>query len=309
MTTELVLTRGLPASGKTTWAKVWIQQGPGRVRVNRDDLRASFYGRDGVLSRPEEEAITRVQRDTVTGFLRDGISVVVDDMNLRAKYARAWADLASSLGVGFRVEDFTHVPVDECVARDVARGKAGWRYVGEDVIRGMHARYLAAGRLAPVAATAPRTATCEVYVPPADAPDAWIFDIDGTLALGRFGEPGRRGPFDWARVGEDDINGPVFELVDALFYAGHNIIIMSGRDEVCRPETEKWLSDHNVPWHLLLMRPAGDTRKDAIVKAELFDKHVRHGFDVHGVVDDRQQVVDFWRSLGLMCAQVAPGAF
>ena len=57
------------------------------------------------------------------------------------------------------------------------------------------------------------------------------------------------------------------------------------------------------------MRPEGDFRKDAVVKLELFDEHVREHFDVKGVVDDRDAVVAMWRSLGLMCMQVAPGNF
>jgi hypothetical protein len=57
------------------------------------------------------------------------------------------------------------------------------------------------------------------------------------------------------------------------------------------------------------MRPAGDMRKDAIVKRELFDRHVRDRYDVTCILDDRSQVVDMWRSLGLTCLQVAPGEF
>lgn len=54
----------------------------------------------------------------------------------------------------------------------------------------------------------------------------------------------------------------------------------------------------------LFMREA-----DYIVKAELFDKYVRHNYNVIGVLDDRTQVVNMWRSMGLTCLQVAPGDF
>jgi hypothetical protein len=57
------------------------------------------------------------------------------------------------------------------------------------------------------------------------------------------------------------------------------------------------------------MRPAADSRKDSIVKAELFWEHVAPHWNVRGVIDDRDQVVAMWRALGLMCAQVAPGDF
>lgn len=37
---ELIILRGLPGSGKTTWAKAFAQDEPWYHRVNRDDLRA-----------------------------------------------------------------------------------------------------------------------------------------------------------------------------------------------------------------------------------------------------------------------------
>ena len=38
---KVILTVGLPASGKSTWAKEQVSQNPGQYkRVNKDDLRA-----------------------------------------------------------------------------------------------------------------------------------------------------------------------------------------------------------------------------------------------------------------------------
>ena len=59
----------------------------------------------------------------------------------------------------------------------------------------------------------------------------------------------------------------------------------------------------------LFMRASGDTRKDEIVKLELFDAHVRGKYDVRLVLDDRDRVVRMWRSIGLTCLQVADGEF
>ena len=57
------------------------------------------------------------------------------------------------------------------------------------------------------------------------------------------------------------------------------------------------------------MRKAGDQRSDAIVKREIYEQQIRGKFNVHCVFDDRQSVVDLWRSLGLSCFQVADGDF
>jgi hypothetical protein len=45
------------------------------------------------------------------------------------------------------------------------------------------------------------------------------------------------------------------------------------------------------------------------VKRELFEKHVLPNYYVEFILDDRQQVVDEWRRMGLTCFQVAPGDF
>ena len=39
MALKLILTKGLPASGKTTWAKEYIQKYPETANLCKDDLR------------------------------------------------------------------------------------------------------------------------------------------------------------------------------------------------------------------------------------------------------------------------------
>lgn len=137
-------------------------------------------------------------------------------------------------------------------------------------------------------------------------PRAVLVDIDGTLA-----HRGNRSPYDWSRVGEDQPNPAVIELVQTLAAAGrHSIILMSGRDEVCRQQTEMWLDAQQVPYAELHMRPRKDNRKDSVVKADLYRAHIDGRYDVAWVVDDRDQVVRMWRQdLGLTCLQVAEGDF
>lgn len=154
----------------------------------------------------------------------------------------------------------------------------------------------------------------EPYVAPPGAETALIVDIDGTLAL-RGTDPGARLWYDWHRVGEDTVNQPVFELIQALHDAyTEEVIFVSGRKDVCRAETEQWLRQHLSlegadPFPPLFMRGADDNRQDAIVKREIFDEHIRGKYDIKYVIDDRDQVVRMWRSLGLTVLQVADGAF
>lgn len=134
---------------------------------------------------------------------------------------------------------------------------------------------------------------------------AIIVDIDGTLA-----KMNGRGPFDWMRVGEDSVNEPIRHIVNLYQASGHEIILFSGRDAVCRSITIDWLAGNLVGFNQLHMRPEGNNEKDAIIKRRLYDEHVNGKYDVQFVLDDRNQVVDMWRKdLGLTCLQVDYGDF
>lgn len=296
---RLIVTRGLPASGKTTFAR---KLQPGVVRVNRDDLRWMLHG-GRLLSQHAEAQVTAAQRAQVEALLRARADVCVDDTNLRTKTVREWAVLAARFGATFEVRDFTDVPVDECVRRDAERDER--ERVGEAAIRRMYARYLAGRSLPLPVPYVPPGGTGAVYVPPAGAPSVVLVDIDGTVAL-----MAGRGPYDWDRVGDDVPNPAVIAAVRAMHAAGHGIVFCSGRDEVCRADTQAWLDLHvGVPAVGLFMRPAGDRRKDAVVKREIFDRQIRDRYHVIGVFDDRAQVVRMWRELGLTVFQVADGDF
>lgn len=303
--TELVITRGLPASGKTTWARAWVAESPeNRARINRDDTRFEMYGVYWGLTHWQEEAVTAAEHSAVRGLLRAQISVVVDDTNLRLAHAKAFSAIAGQCGATFVVNDEPlAVPVDACVTRDLIRAGYGERSVGEQVIRKMADRYAIGKRpLEPVPIVL--DGAVRQYVPEKGLPAAWLVDIDGTLA-----HMHDRGPFEWGKVGNDHPNETVADVVEALHDAGYMIVLLSGRDAVCRQETYQWLAKHGIVCDDLLMRAANDGRKDATIKSELFWEHVAPNYRVCGVLDDRQQVVDMWRAMGLTCLQVAPGDF
>ncbi|WP_327351634.1 phosphatase domain-containing protein [Streptomyces sp. NBC_01304] len=299
----LHFTRGLPASGKTTWARAWTAEDrAGRARVNRDDLRAMLDSGEHVKG-VTEKRVMAVRDAAILKLLRQGHDVVCDDTNLPQRVARDLARLADRAGAELEVHDFTDVPLETCLERDAARAAS----VGEDTIRDLHLRYLA-GKAFPLplpdesreAAPVGRT-----YEPKPDTPKAVLVDIDGTVALMT-----GRSPFDETRVHEDVPNPPVVQVVRALHAAGNRIVFLSGRTDDCREATEAWLTEHvGVPYTGPFMRPSGDSRKDSLVKVELFDAHVRDAYDVTCVLDDRNQVVQAWRAIGLTVLQVADGDF
>jgi hypothetical protein len=270
------------------------------VRVNRDDLRLMLDG-EPLYTHLAEKRVSAVQQASVAELLRSGVDVIVDDTNLRARYLRVWAEMADRLGVEFQVQDFTDVDVEECVRRDLTRA----RPVGEEVIRTMHARFLA-GQPLPLAVPEIPAAVGRPYIPNPALPAAVMVDIDGTVAL----HVGVRGPFDTARYHLDRPNSDVIAAVNSMYLAGHLVVFCSGRDDAFRDVTQAWLDEHAaIPHSGLFMRPAGDRRRDDVVKLELFDRHIRDRFAVTCVFDDRDRVVKAWRSIGLTVMQVAEGAF
>jgi predicted kinase len=316
MKPTITLTRGLPASGKSTYAEKMMALSPGQVvRVERDMLRDQLFASrqySAPKDAPEEEkqafkkyladrenTITTVQFAMAESAVKAGKSVIVSDTNLRAKFAREWVKFAAKLGADFQVVDFD-VPVDECIRRDSLRAKP----VGEKVIRDM-SKFLVKGKIPALDTKIEAPLTIEPYDNPTDLPRAILVDIDGTLAKMK-----DRSPYDWHRVGEDSPVQAVIEAVKAAQAAGNKIIVMSGRDRSCEAITVEWLWKYVVEhFDALFMRTEGDTRKDNIVKYELFNQHVRAKYHVNYVLDDRNQVVEMWRQLGLACFQVAPGNF
>ncbi len=304
----LTITRGLPGSGKTTWAKERLRTDALRAaRVNRDDLRKIMHG--GLTGENwAEHQVTIAQHAAVGELLRSGVDVICDDTNLRARVVRGLADVALAASAQFVVKDFTDVPLEVCLERDALRPDG--ERVGADVIESMYLRYLAGKplplalpQLTPVPATT--IGEPQVYRAGAGLPEAILVDIDGTVAL-----MGNRSPYDMTRVSEDRPNPAVITAVRAMHAFGHHIVFCSGRTDDSFIATERWLGEHvAVRYEALFMRKTGDTRKDSIVKAEIFEREIRHRWAITGVFDDRAQVVRMWRSLGLTVFQVADGNF
>lgn len=275
---KLTITRGLPASGKTTWAKKQVLSNPAQIkRVNKDDLRDMLHA--GKWTRGLEKSIIRARDDLVIAYLFDGKDVIVDDTNLAGTHIKDLTYLAGELGAGVEVKDF-YLPPSVCVERDAFRDKP----VGSDVIYRMWRDH--------VVKPAPE------FNP--DLPTTVLVDIDGTVATMT-----GRSPYDYSKVHTD----AVVEKVQRLVNRQAHYIFLSGREDGCREETLKWLEKNNFSVNALLMRKHGDHRPDWIVKREIYENEIKGRWNVDFVIDDRQQVVDMWREEGLTCFAVADGHF
>lgn len=140
--TRLIAMRGLPGSGKSTRALELLNKTTvgTLARCSRDAYRRMLHGQPRHGDRVCEDQVTIAQHAAIEGLLLAGVDVLVDDTNLSLINLQALAAIAWRCGAEFEVEDFTHVPLDECIARDALR--CDDERVGEDLIRAMHRRHL-----------------------------------------------------------------------------------------------------------------------------------------------------------------------
>lgn len=291
---ELIICRGISASGKSTWAKAWASAAPARVRINRDDIRFQMYGT--YHGEPiDENVVTKVEDSMIAAALSSGSSVVVDDTNIRHAFVKRIAEIGQAHGATVSVKHF-HISLDEAKVRNAGRE----RKVPEDVLAKQYESLKSSGQV-----QLPQVVPVKPYIRNDSLPNAILVDIDGTIAHNN----GHRSFYDWMAVGNDTPILEVIEIVEWAHQAGMKIVVMSGRDSVGREVTSGWLDEYLPFYDALFMRAENDQRKDNIVKAELFDAHVRDQYNVQFVLDDRDQVVEMWRAMGLRCLQVAPGNF
>jgi predicted kinase len=293
MKLNVIMTKGLPASGKSTWATLHVLHNPGWKRINRDDLRMMI---DASLWTPENEKDIIAVRDTlIKKFLRMGRNVIIDDTNLRASNFTDVANVIESTGLAVELtEKAFPIDVQEAIARDYER-KTG--HVGSDVIVRMWEKFKSNKDL-----MVERTKTfasrsfVRPFVPIAQNPNhprAIICDLDGTLAL-----IGNRSPYDASVCDEvDTLNQPVADAVRIFSKSGYLVLFVSGRNELYRDPTNRFLLKHlpDVYGSQLFMRKNDDMRRDTIIKREIWDTHIAGNYNVLLAIDDRPSVVRMWR--------------
>lgn len=288
---KMLILRGLPASGKSTWAKDYARNNKDWIIVSRDDLR----NMRGVYWIPKQEGlITKMEINSIKTVLDSGYNVISDGTNLckerNRERVKMLKNIYPNLSVEYRNFD---ISLEDAIDRDLRRKKS----VGRKVIIDMYDKYFLSEK--------------EYYKPNNDLPEAVIVDVDGTIA-----KMNRRGPYDWDKVDSDIPVLNVIDLVKNIKNSGKQIIFLTGRDgnEVCKDKTIKWIENH-FNWNyqndfILYIRKENDNRKDSIIKKELFNEKIRNNFNIKMVLDDRDQVVRMWRKeLGLTCLQVNYGDF
>ncbi len=247
---KLIMTVGVSASGKTTWATTWAKEQKHCVNINRDDIRFNIVqpGSDWTtykFTKVNESRVTEIENVIAERAVKFETNIIISNTNLNSKTREFWKKFAKEHGYQFEIEEFP-IALEEAIKRDRLRQNS----VGEQVIRKQYQQWLEyIGR--------------KTYTPNEKLPKCIIVDIDGTIA-----EMSGRQPFEWDKVDTDLPRQFVIDVVTG--YADrHNchVLFLSGRDGCCYAKTHDWLVKHvghDVSWSLN-MRKTKDFRKDSIV--------------------------------------------
>lgn len=283
---------GISGSGKSTYSAQFISTHKNWLRVNRDNIRHGISGtKSNLLTLDLENRVSEIQHEQIRYLLLKGFNVIIDNTNLKKSYIDEiklkYSHLADIEIVFFdclletakaRVAKRDSRPLEECA------------YIDR-----MYDQYKQLRLTYPANISSyeePKYDYKVEYI--YGKPDCIISDLDGTLAL-----YGSKNPYD--RDFENDYyNSPVLEVLQSRDL-GTQLIFMSGRSEKYRVQTETFLTQKFHPdEYLLYMRKDDDSRRDSVVKLEMFNQHIQGKYNVSFVLDDRLQVIEeCWEKLGL----------
>lgn len=132
---KLILTVGIPGSGKSTWSQQYIRENLNTVRVNSDRLREMLfaynpyrmkeYWRDSNLQ-DRESIVRKLVRDMASNLLSKGHDVIIDAMNLDQAVITKFITIAEVNQASVSIKEF-NTPLDTCIRRDQQRE----RHVGK----------------------------------------------------------------------------------------------------------------------------------------------------------------------------------
>ena len=127
---KAIVTVGVSASGKTTWAKKYASEND-FVNICRDDIRWRMIGvRDwSKWDFKFENSVTLIQRHLIATVASEGKNIVISDTNLNSKHRKNLITYLNSLGYDVEIVTFP-VTFEEAVARDDKRENG----VGNSVI-------------------------------------------------------------------------------------------------------------------------------------------------------------------------------
>lgn len=283
---KAILTIGIPCSGKSTWAERYCNLMASAVEINRDKLRMEIFKleryNDYKMTKHNESLVTAEANELISKCAEQKYDIVISDTNLNKKYRNILIEKLESLGYDVEIKIFDIEYFDAIKRNEKRKDKQVPRTVMYDMYR----------RFMDFLEEQELWTKHKHYV---GQQHAYIVDIDGTIST----NTGNRGFYEWEKVGLDSPLKQTIHIVNMLYTLGFKIILMTGRDSICRAETEDWLKRHGVEYDEMYMRPEGSMEKDRYVKHQMYLDYVVNRYNINAVFDDRPQVSLLWHDLGI----------
>jgi predicted kinase len=122
---KLLVLQGLPASGKSTYARELLATNPAGsvLRINNDELATMLFGSAFGGGDYSAQLLGKVRAELVRQAFRNHYSLVImDNTNLNPKGVKSLEKLAESCGVEFELDNsFLEVSIKECLRRNALR--------------------------------------------------------------------------------------------------------------------------------------------------------------------------------------------
>ena len=297
---KLILTRGIQGSGKSTWARQWVEEDPEhRIRINWDDLRNMF----GVYWIPSREPLLAdITLRAVEEAMSRGYDIVIDNMNLNSTTVKYWEGVVETNNNTNAVSHFMYeiefkdffIPLEECIRRDAMRPNP----IGEKVIRETWKRYK---HFIQTTEVERHVDNMRRYT---GKPKCIVIDMDSTMCFNVtkrpwFGEGAAEGMIN------DVPNTGVCEMIRQL-QDYYDIVVATGRDTSQEEVTKQWLAKQGINPDEFYFRTNGDFRKGVVVKKEQIEK-ILETYDIVSIFEDCEPIVQMYREMGLTVLQPNKG--
>jgi predicted kinase len=272
---EVVIVRGLPSSGKTTYAMKLIESAPNRwTRVSRADLNKSLR----FSSTSEIKILNKLRNKLIEDLVSSGKDVIIDDVNLQqAQLNELKRLIVASTKVPIIIHEVPfNTSISECISRSPEK-KDNIMKLSENFNRELK--------------------EVSMLYEPSVNNKAVIVDIDGTILE----------QIDNVFAFDDDFvakpKHTICNLVSSLYKTGHKILFLTARNEAGRDLAHSHIKQC-IPSigddYELYMRDDSDDRPSGDLKSDIYCTNIRPHYDVVLFIDDLEENIVAFRELGIL---------
>ena len=122
---KAILTIGISASGKSTWAREYVEQSTTNiVEINRDNVRFGIIGTEDwtkwAFTPENEERVTEICNEQMDDAIQRGDDIIVSDTNLTEHFVKQVAHKLMMHGYEVSIK-WMPVELDEALRRNAER--------------------------------------------------------------------------------------------------------------------------------------------------------------------------------------------